>query len=71
LVGKLKEGDYLEALGAGGMIILKFIFINKIEWHEKISVGQKSDKLRCLLKLALYGNGWSHKTFHGITCLNF
>lgn len=70
-MGKLIKGVYLEALGVDGMVILKCILRNKIEWHEEMSVGQKSDKLRCVLKLALYGKGGSHKTFHGISCLNF
>lgn len=49
-MGKLKEGDYLEALGVDGMIILNFILRNRIEWHEEISADQKTDKLRCVLK---------------------
>jgi len=61
----------LEALGVDGMIILKFILRNMIEWHEEICVRQKIEKLRCVLKLAFCGNGESHKTFDGISCLNF
>ena len=45
----MKEGDYLEALGVDGMIILKFT-LNNIRWHEEISVGQQIENLRCVLK---------------------
>lgn len=61
----------MEALGVDGMIILKFILRNKLECHEEISVGQKIDKLRCVLKKALDGNSDIHTTFHGISCFNF
>jgi hypothetical protein len=70
-VGNLKEGFCLEALGADRTVKAKCFLSNKREWYEEISVGQKNDKLRCVLKLAFYGNGGFYKTFHGISCLNF